>query len=77
MSFKITSISAFIAMGDDQEEGIIAMQVDDKWFPMVMADEARLNSLRPFAEQVAKAQKKQISLVRFSVREDLETLDGT
>lgn len=74
MSFKITTLSAFIATGDDGDEGIIGQKIGDTFYPFVMADEDRIKQLRPMAEKIAQVSKKAVKFVRFSVREDIETL---
>jgi hypothetical protein len=78
MIFKITTLHAFISEDENGEEGVVSAQMQMPngltWVPMIMADEKRIQSLRPIAEKAARTQKKKIKLVRFSVREDLETL---
>jgi hypothetical protein len=75
VSFRITTVSAFLAVDEKDEEGIIGMQVaGGSWVPFVMADETRLNQLRPHAENIARQSGRKIKLVRFSMREDLETI---
>lgn len=75
LSFRITELWAFIAVGDDDEEGVIGAKMPNgSWLPFVMADNRRLEQLRPMAEDIAEASGKTVRLVRFSVREDIETL---
>lgn len=74
MSFKIKTISAFIAEDENGEEGIVAHKIGDSWCPLVMADEKRIQSVRPIAKKLSSESKKRVKLVRFSVREDLEIL---
>lgn len=70
---RITQLFAFISSeqnGDD--EGVIAFRgPSGDWMPMVGADAARMESLRPVARVIAEASRKSVRLVRFSVREDL------
>ena len=74
---KITTIKAFIATDASGDEGVCGfMKPDGQWLPMVCADDARVDSLRPLAEKIAKATGKIITLSRFSVREDLEVFGG-
>lgn len=72
--FKITTIHAFVATEDDGTDGIIGEYMGGGWMPFVCADEARVDSLRPIAQQIVKQLKKPVKLVRFSVREDLEDI---
>lgn len=74
MSFRITELWAFVAVGDDDEDGVIAFLSEAGWMPMVMADKARLDSIRWKAEEVAKTSGKTVRLVHFSNRQDVETL---
>jgi len=72
---KITTIKAYISIDDNGDEGICGfMKPDGQWLPMVCADDARVDSLRPLAEKIAKASGKLITLARFSVREDMEVI---
>lgn len=49
--FRITEITAFTAIDNDDEEGICAfMSPDGMWMPMVAADITRLTQLRDQAE---------------------------
>ena len=72
--FRITTIHAFTTIGEDGDEGIPAILLDGTWMPMVCADKARLDSMRPQAQAIATRTGKSIKLVRFSVRSDIETI---
>lgn len=74
---KITEMWAYIIEDDGpDDEGVTAFQPvgGDAWMPMVGADEARMKSLRPMAKRLATLHGKPIKLVRFSVREEVETI---
>ena len=73
--FRIETISAFVSVDELDEEGIIGELVRGQWMPFIAADEDRLRSLRPRAELLARASGRPVRLVRFSVREDLETIE--
>lgn len=74
--FRIETVVAFVAHDGDDDEGIMGfLQPDGTWMPMIAADEERIRRLRPIAEDQAKATGQQVKLVRFSQREDLETID--
>lgn len=77
--FRITSIHAFISVDpEDGDEGVIAQQMwDGSWMPLIAADETRLEILRPVAQAIAWRTEREVKLVRFSVREDIETLEVT
>lgn len=73
---KIEQMYAFITedKGPD-DEGVIGMNTDMGWMPLVGADMARVESLRPIALQIAREVGKPIKLLRFTQREELEVLN--
>lgn len=71
---KIESMSAFIAEESDGDEGLTAFFTPEGWLPMVAADEDRVQSLMPMAQMIANQTGRAVTLVRFSVRENLTTL---
>ena len=72
---RIKEMFAFVAedSGPD-DEGITAMLVGHAWIPMVGADMARVDSLRPIAAKIARRTGKPVKLLRFTNREDLEVI---
>lgn len=71
----IETMYAFVATEADGSEGLCAFKAPDgSWMPMVGADEARLDSLRPIAKDIAARAGRSVRLVRFSHREELETI---
>lgn len=70
------TLHAFIAKGDDDDEGLCAQLVGQTWMPLIAGDEARLEQLRALAEGIAKASGKKIELVRFVRGQLVETYDG-
>ena len=72
---KIETIYAFIATEKEpDDEGIVAMRIGGNWIPLVAADEERVDSLRPIAQNIAKITRKKITLAEFKVREDVEVI---
>lgn len=70
--FRITELLAYVAVGDDDEEGICAfMAPGGMWHPMIMADRVRFAQLVPIA-QAMREQGQKIRLVRFTTREELD-----
>ena len=66
---KITEIFAFVAEDSrPDDEGITAVQVGHTWMPMVGADMARVDSLRPVAAKIARRTGKPVKLLRFTNR---------
>ncbi len=73
--FVIQTLHAFIVTDEDGVEGIPAAKAPDGMaMPLVRADRARIESLRPIAQQIADGLGKKVVLTRFSVREDVDTL---
>ena len=73
--FKITEMYAFVCEDSDAPgvEGIPAVAGPDGIaMPMVCADVARVQSLRPIAQRIAKEYGKRIRLVRFRQMEEVE-----
>jgi len=73
---KIEKIYAYVATEAPGDEGILAMFLPGThtWFPLVGADMERINSLKPYAEKVARQTNKRVVLAEFSVRKDLEVI---
>lgn len=70
---KINEMFAFVAEDNGPEdEGVIAVS----GMPLVGADMARVKSLWKVAEQVARDHKKNIRVLKFSVREQIGFIRG-
>lgn len=74
---KIDEMYAFIALDPaDNTEGVTAFLSPTMGnMPMVGADMARVEQLRPIAQGLAKRSGVKIKLCRFSVREELEVFE--
>jgi hypothetical protein len=79
---KINEMFAFISTDKDAEdEGITAWNFidvfkgDNNWAPLLGADQARVESLKPYAQHIADATGKTILFVKFSCRTELETMN--
>jgi len=72
---RIEEMYAFVAedTGPD-DEGIIGMNTEMGWLPLVGADMARVDSLRPIAQGIGRQVGKKVTLVHFSNRDDLEVI---
>ena len=76
VGFVIQDIYAYLCIHDDGDEGIVGVQLaDGAWLPLIAADLERLSILADYAEGVSRRTGKQIKLVRFTVREDLEVVN--
>jgi hypothetical protein len=72
---KIEELWAWVSVdAKDQNEGIITVGSPMGPLPMVGADKDRMLSMRQIAEQAAKNAGIEVKLLRFSTREDIETL---
>lgn len=73
---RILSLWAFTCLDTDGTEGVIGapMLGGLGLMPLIGADLARIHSLRPYAQAVATATGRPVTLSHFSVRTDQETL---
>lgn len=69
---RIEEMYAFVAedSGPD-DEGLIGMNTGSGWMPLVGADMARVESLKPIAREIAEATGKKIKILHFTQREEL------
>ncbi len=69
---RIEEMYAFVAedTGPD-DEGVVAMSLGNVLLPLVGADMARVESLRPIAKDISEKTGKKVRLLRFTQREDL------
>lgn len=70
---RIDNIWAFLSL-DDGGEGVCAAPLAPGMMtvPMIAADKARLESLKPLARKLASLFKKPVRLAKFTTREDVE-----
>lgn len=73
---KIDALYAWVASEPDGGEGVAAASIPGLggMVPLVGADRARMDSLRPYAELVRQQTGFPVRLVRFSAREVIEDL---
>lgn len=72
---RITEMWAYVIEDSGPEdEGVVAARVGGEWMPLVGADRARAESMRPFAVEIGRRLGKPIRLVRFTDREGVEVL---
>lgn len=72
---RIDEVWLFVST-DETGEGICAgpLMGPGSLVPLIAADEARLNSLIPVAQQIAKQSGKSIKLIKMSQRTELMTI---
>ena len=63
---RIDAMYAFCIIDDDGTEGVIGMSTDIGWMPFVGANMERVESLKPFAEKIAKESGKRITVSKFT-----------
>lgn len=65
---SIDMMYAFIVLDDDGTEGVVALMTDNGYMPMMGADMAMVDKLRPSVQQAANDLGKDVSLVVFTSR---------
>jgi hypothetical protein len=76
--YRISTLTAFIAVDPkDDSEGIVAFTNVETGAsePLIGADDARIMQLRPMAEASATVLGIEVRLVRFTVRENIDTIN--
>lgn len=73
MALNIENVWLFIS-SDETGEGIIGMTMGNTFMPLIAADAARLESLRPHARGIAQHTGKTVKLIKFTTREEIETI---
>jgi len=69
---RIEALFAFLSVDeDDGNEGVVAAPMGGALMPLIAADEARLEGIRPIAQKLANLAKMKIRLVRFTNREEI------
>jgi hypothetical protein len=75
LPYEIEQVFAFIATDDKGQEGVCCMMQGGLAMPLIGTDQARVDSLMPIAKEIARhVWNKQIRLVRFHQREDLQLI---
>lgn len=74
---RIDELYLFVSC-DETGEGVIAAPLPGiGTVPLMAADKARLESIRPIAKQLAELYGTRVKLVKFTARVELETFDGS
>jgi len=73
---KIEEMYAFVIedTGPD-DEGVVGMGTKMGWMPLVGADMARVESLKPLASVAARASGKKVKLLHFGCRRLVEVIE--
>lgn len=76
LGFRIKEIYALVAVHDDNDEGVVGVPTNSGGtMPLVMADDARLDSLRPMFPGLAQRFGRTLRLVKFTTREEIEVFE--
>lgn len=67
----ISTVTAFVSVDKDGNEGVIGMMSSMGWVPFVCADEKRIASLYPHAKELSKASGIPFKVLQFSTRTDI------
>jgi len=69
---RIEEMFAFVAEDSGPEdEGLVGTNTGDGWMPLIGADMARVESLKPIARGIAEATGKKIKIIHFTQREEI------
>lgn len=73
MSFKITTLTAFISVDEDGEEGLIGLPIGDGMLslPAIAADKTRVDELYPQVKAFSKMFGFKFKVIELSVRKDI------
>lgn len=71
---SIQTITAFVAVDDNGDEGVMGAMLGETFYPLVCADEERIASMFPLAEQIKQASGLAYRVVQFSGRIDVTDL---
>lgn len=72
--FEIEGLWAYIGQHDDGE-GLLAAAIDGRVVPLIAADLARVEQLRPYAQEAANQSGVAVRLVRFGVRTECDVIE--
>lgn len=72
---RVESIFAFCLVDDDGDEGIVCVESLGGPQPLIGADVARVDSLRPIAQELATQWRKPITVRYFEHGRDVEIIE--
>jgi hypothetical protein len=72
---RIDHVWLFLSV-DEFGEGVVAAAIGGVMMPLIASDEARLESLMPLAEDIAKEHNRKIRLVKFTTRTIVKEIVG-
>jgi hypothetical protein len=69
--FKIETLTAFVAIDQDGEEGVMGALLGNTFYPLVCADEERIALMFPIAEDISSVTGQPYRIIQFTVRTDV------
>ena len=75
MSLKIDKMYAFVAEDKNGDEGVIGMQTNSGWMPLVGADMKRINSLIPIVQNIVNQTNHPVKILMFSDRKEIDEIN--
>lgn len=70
---QITTVYAYLDLDKDTlEEGIVAIEMANKMFPLIGATIHEQKELKNYVKFISTSEKKNIKLVKFTSREEIE-----
>lgn len=73
MPHRVQTFYAVLAIDPDGDESVPAFLKDGMMMPLVGSDLARVESLKGAAQEIATITGRVLTLVKFSMREDLQS----
>lgn len=74
--FQLKQVYAFISRDGDGDEGVVSIVTPTgNVQPLISFDARNLDQMREIAQHIASETKKDVRLLRFSAREDVETFE--
>lgn len=68
---RVDRLYAFLSVDEDGNEGLCAAPLNGMTMPLIAADRARMESLVPVAQELARLSGRKVRLVEFSTRTEL------
>lgn len=66
---------AFVVVDTDGTEGVVAVKIKNEWLPLMGADMARVDSLKPLVLADPALRGRRVTILRFGDRETIGTID--
>jgi hypothetical protein len=71
MAFTIETVTAFISVAHDGEEGVLGATIGNTIVPLICADPERVKSMFPIAQRISRETGIPYRVIQLSVRTDI------